>query len=558
MLSLSQNKMVIPPFDLEAVEGFATNTINTENSHKIAQAFLYLCAVVATLLNISTQQFISKKIIPTKSGKPLFYFQYWAAMLLGAALICAYYSVQHPHKYVALWYFVPCTIINLFLWAIVVYISTIAEESTEKSKEDANNTQNASNKAEESTEEPKNKETEIKHNVLSYSSPAAVIPCRLGHFLWSLFGHGVTLLLIFFLVYSIPNIVIVYYLYPIQTIKRVPLLLGGLFSMILLVARLIYLMEKLSEHSKYMCGHKLCGCSRQETFCCRKISCCKKRQDDDYHFSYYANVIIADLKKIRDQATDIVRYRHRCLVVTECLSCFIIMFETCSVLFILLAYGFGQIVFANFVFENARNQNLDSSTSIIIAVIPTILVTVVSGAGIGLFFKFSAWSLMKQKDIAVPSTGDHAANENDEIKEKNKMKEIYDYVTLDKETNFSMSNRPSIIIRLKSTLSTCKDPHEWISLESIENRSKNICSKLGKCFRRDFNTTPARKHRSRNYESNYGSINANRDDPTDIIVHDPPSNLESEIQYSITNSSGRNNVAHEERVLPIIEVHPNP
>ncbi len=518
MHSLSQNKMVTPPFDKEAIEGYSRSTINIDFSLQITPTFVDFCVMVAVFLNISTQQFISKKIFPTQSGKPVFYFQFWAAILMGAVLIYAYFE---PHS-VQIWLMIGYgTVCNLMLWAYIVYISgnNIAENSGSESQ-----------------------------YVFSYSSPAATIPCLLGHFLWTIFGHGVTLLLVCISIYAIPNIIIVYYLYPLRTIKRVPLLLGGLFSMISLVARFIYLLEKQIELIKYILCHKMCGCSRQETLCCRK------RHDDDYHFSFYANEIHDDLHKIKHQATDIVGCRGWFSIIIECINLGILMFETTFILFIICVYGFGQVMLAELVFENAGNQTSDNTSSVIIAFIPTILVTVLTGAGIGLFFKFSIWNLMKQKDITESLTGDQSKNENKERKDRF----IEDYSTLDTLTDFSTPRRFGDVKFKRLCSSLCCRCYK--SSKRDKRESPAIFPAFYKWRQNVFhpNRSPLLPETQGN--RNYGSSNKRgNESDDDLFMVNHQLSEESENELSMTNArNGTNELRVQIEQPPEIEVHQHP
>ncbi len=550
MHSLSQNKIVTPPFDKEAIEGYSRSTINIDFSLQITPIFLALCVAVAVFLNISTQQFISKKIFPTQSGKPVFYFQFWAAILMGAVLIYAYFE---PHS-LLIWLIIGIgTVFNLLVWAIIVYISgNIAENSGNESQ-----------------------------YVFSYSSPAATIPCLLGHFLWTIFGHVVTLLLVCISIYTIPNIIIVYYLYPLRTIKRVPLLLGGLFSMISLVARFIYLLEKQIELIKYILCHKMCGCSRHETLCC------SKRHDDDYHFSFYANEIHDDLHKIIHQATDIVGCRGCFSIIIECINLVILMFETTFILFVICIYGFGQVMLAELVFENAGNQTSDNTSSVIIAFIPTILVTILTGAGIGLFFKFSIWNLMKQKDITESLTGDQSKNENKERKNNY----IHNYSTLDALTDFSIPGRLGYVNKFKRLCSSLscrsfkysirgeREPifpalYKWWQKVIYPNKSR------GSELDDDFLVDPQLSEESENelfMTNTRNGINELRVDPQlseesenelfmtntrngiNELRVDPQLSEESENELSMTNArNGTNELRVQIEQPPEIEVHQHP
>ncbi len=397
MPPISQDINVIPPFDEGAAKGYANTTISTDLL-VIGIIYSYVVVLLVIHVSVTAQKFLSKKINPTEKGKSRLYFQYWSVISLGIILIC---NVSFPSQ--------------LFIVIIVTSISTSLCNYLVLFILFGICKRNSS------------------YFLRSFhSSPATMlsfIPCDI---LCGLYSHAIISCLLYILAYAIPNIIVVYYLYPVSTIKRLSFIISGLFSIVTLTAYFIYLLEKTVEVLQYMGKKPL------------SISCCKKckRDKDYYHFSYYAKEILADAKEnIRSG------YPRRIVVQLTCIFLFL---EITLLAGVITIYCFVQLVLAKLVFDRANS--LASDNGILIAFIPTILMTVISGAATGIFKKFDIFK-NKYKNKIDQLLNDHQVQEDRPrgkqrqesqqrlIKNYSELDELISLIKEEEEQNFNTPQR---------------------------------------------------------------------------------------------------------------------
>lgn len=259
------------PLNTEAVEGFAESSTVMEDAYGKGSSFDIMAAVMFFFVTLSlTIQFnVAETIKATKKHKPKLYFHYWSAVII----LLVWYASSKPFVY-SFDLVSPLTFtlaINVAYWHMFAVGSAFQSDS--------------------------------KHTIL-YSAPLAnCIPttcCKvIFKYFMTLFGHTIILLLICYIIHSVPTIILVYYLYPLHTLTRVPFIYGAIFYTIALGSHVLYMLEKNIELFKYYVLHVMLKCMRESSPCNnifenKKIAAkliTETKEDNSYCLNYYLNKI---------------------------------------------------------------------------------------------------------------------------------------------------------------------------------------------------------------------------------------------------------------------------
>lgn len=178
--------------------------------------------------------------------------------------------------------------------------------------------------------------------------------------------------LLLYLLCAIPTIVFVYYLYPTRTLIRVPFIITALFYTIALGACVLYLTEKFAwvwkpGHQSRQTIHSLVDRTRTVDGQ-RHRECFRPEEDIPLEVKHYQEILNKGLKEY------------------FMLYFLGVLLELVVFIFILILYVFGELKLAELVFEKSDNLTHDSDISSLLILIPTIILSLGTWYGHGLFF----------------------------------------------------------------------------------------------------------------------------------------------------------------------------
>ena len=179
---------------------------------------LVICYVsILITLGFSHSLYVSiHDTIQIDKKPPKLYYHFWSAVCLSFGWLLYqltnYYSNYNISNYTLLSYVSVCSLMNGIV--CIAMASSTKEESA-----------------------------------LLFPAPLTLVCCndkarKVYSWLMTVFGYFVTLALVTYIIFAIPSIVFVYYLYPTRTAVRLPFIVGAIFDTIILMSLVLYEIEK--------------------------------------------------------------------------------------------------------------------------------------------------------------------------------------------------------------------------------------------------------------------------------------------------------------------------
>ena len=383
----------VPSIYYDLITGYAIGAKQFFDYYYYRQSFVVYSVIFAIVsmfivLGLSTPLYvtISESIKTTDKGKPKLYYHFWSSVLLIVIGVWIYSIIYHLFRppiqddqlYIAM--FVVMIISSLF--GVFIAFSTVAKE---------------------------------RGKAHIFSVPLLECCCHNGRcmVIWSCFmtmvGFFVTLSFVVYLLYAIPTIVFVYYLYPTRTLIRVPFIIGAIFYTITLTSLVLYLFEKFtvtvssllrSENNiEYIplknsgqCSYGASGASPSSTPSdihhavaehsqpctqCLHVEPTVIQKVHAHNWEHYKQKLDEDLKIITD----------RCRFIISVL-------QLSAGLTILAAYICAEVILANLVFKQTNVTGIDS----LLALFPTLIFSVFTWFGRGLIFDVRE----DMQDVSIP------------------------------------------------------------------------------------------------------------------------------------------------------------
>ena len=198
------------------------------------------------ILGLSTPLFVTivESIETTEKGKPKLYYHFWSSVLLIIVGVWGYEMILNYNRSISYIHLI-LMVTNSFLGLLIALLTAARGEN----------------------------------KIILFSAPLSECGCNYSRcvVVWSwimtIVGFFVILSFIVYLLYAIPTIVFVYYLYPTRTLIRVPFILGAVFYTIALMSLVLYLLEKVTMmiFSRNI-NYNVCRCC---ALCCNLIcKCC--------------------------------------------------------------------------------------------------------------------------------------------------------------------------------------------------------------------------------------------------------------------------------------------
>ena len=244
----------IPSIYNDLITGYAIDAKRFYYYYYYRQSFVVYSVIfafvsISIVLGLSTPLFVTivDSIETTKGkGKPKLYYHFWSSVLLIIIGIWGYgilYNILRPPYNDDIVYTV--MLISMIVSSIAGLLVAIVTAAREENK------------------------TQL------FSAP--LLECGCGNSrcmaVWSwimtIIGFFITLSFLVYLIYAIPTIAFVYYLYPTRTLIRVPFIIGAVFYTIALMSLVLYLFEKVSTKVVALLSFRsTCNACRCCEFCC--------------------------------------------------------------------------------------------------------------------------------------------------------------------------------------------------------------------------------------------------------------------------------------------------
>ena len=348
----------------------------------IAYTVIFAIVSLFIILGLSTPLFVTivESIETTDKGKPKLYYHFWSSIALITVGIWGYEVIYHVVHYGSQPYAIVLTLMTVeSIIGVIVAMSSGARGGDNL-----------------------------------FSAPLSDFccsnKCRMG---WSWvmtpIGLFIFLSLIVYILYAIPTIVLVYYLYPTRTLIRVPFIIGAVFYTITFLSLVLYQFEKI--------GIVALRCS----------TCCHQRTNGYYDIDYESNrnesnhfdlefpdrlnsdheLQIADRPRHRRPPVDSFYYRHSWFNVRKVAWshrrsnryyynklredleiiqswCYPVIgiFQLVAVMAILVAFVYGEVLLAQLVFKRTNNTDINS----LLALLPTVIFSIFAWFGRNLIF----------------------------------------------------------------------------------------------------------------------------------------------------------------------------
>ena len=368
----------IPSIYDNKVIGYAVKGVNFRSLTGIDSSFTLHYMYVAifasnfVVIGLSTPLFVTiSEAINKSSGKrkPKLYYHFWSAVLLIIGGLWGYEVICHIKKSYLY-------AILLFLMIVMsLYGTIVALSSDEKIK--------------------------------AFSAPLSESCCcaysKRCRNRWSCFmtiiGVYFTISLLTYLLYAVPTIVLVYYLYPTRTLIRVPFIIGAIFYTITLQSLVFYQFEilcyghcckpkyrsriplvELTDTKNSYGGTQSLEVNNTESKSQEtvdpllKINClCTKCEWDEQHIEqqYRCNIEYYT-EKSKEDMQSASRQCHTIIALARFFAGIII----------LAAFIYGEIVVANLVFKQTTNTDISS----LLTLLPTVLLSIFAWFGRSLIF----------------------------------------------------------------------------------------------------------------------------------------------------------------------------
>ena len=340
--------------NISVLEGYYNDIRDNYGQYAGIVLLLFVFGVVGTLYFP-----IEESIRVTEDRKPKLYFYFWSTILtvFGGFLYVVQMTTLLDN--IALFTAAICLIIvSLLFPVVIVSVDIRASRNTGK----------------------------IVVTKLFTSPFAALVPTILCKFVWQCFTTAFGLyffgILLCYLIYITPNMVLVYYFYPLRTLIRALYVIGAAFYTVVLGAFLLYQFERAIETLKLYCYTLIHRCARWNRTSSQPFTT-RTELDEKYHKNYY-------LKEFKDAVR---KYGGVCAVLMIPLN----ILKFVLALLVLVVYIHAELILGELLFE--KTTTVEANINSLLAILPTMLLFIATWLGREFFFDLTTDS----RELDMPS-----------------------------------------------------------------------------------------------------------------------------------------------------------